>query len=118
MLHLKDIFIFFILGYLLKHGYDSCCYLIFDPCFDKLFEKTKNSKKTTKTLKNAFLIYLHRFLAFSSSLLLLIFGPYVLEMVCDRIKELISYPKCRSVEVINNPARPGLNHREVNYIEL
>jgi len=45
MLHLKDIFIFFILGYLLKHGYDSCCYLIFDPCFDKVFEKTKNSKK-------------------------------------------------------------------------
>jgi len=28
----------------------------------------------------------------------------------------MSYPKCRSVTVINNPARPGLNHREVNYI--
>jgi hypothetical protein len=28
----------------------------------------------------------------------------------------MSYPKCRSVEVINNPARPGSNHREVNYI--
>jgi hypothetical protein len=26
------------------------------------------------------------------------------------------YPKCRSVAVINNPARPGSNHREVNYI--
>ena len=24
--------------------------------------------------------------------------------------------KCRSVEVINNPARPGSNHMEVNYI--
>jgi len=28
----------------------------------------------------------------------------------------MSSPKCRSVEVINNPARPGSNHREVNYI--
>jgi hypothetical protein len=27
----------------------------------------------------------------------------------------MSYPKCRSVTVINNPARPGSNHREVNY---
>jgi histone deacetylase 1/2 len=34
----------------------------------------------------------------------------------DTIKELMSYPKCRSVEVINNPARSGSNHREVNYI--
>jgi hypothetical protein len=34
----------------------------------------------------------------------------------DTIKELMSYPKCRSVEVINNSARPGSNHREVNYI--
>ena len=31
-------------------------------------------------------------------------------------KELMSSPKCRSVEVINNPARPGSNHREVNCI--
>jgi hypothetical protein len=35
-----------------------------------------------------------------------------------RSKSLMSYPKCRSVEVINNPARPGSNHREVNYIKL
>jgi len=34
----------------------------------------------------------------------------------DTTKELMSSPKCRSVEVINNPARPGSNHREVNYI--
>jgi len=34
----------------------------------------------------------------------------------DTIKELMSYPKCRSVEVINNPARSRSNHREVNYI--
>jgi hypothetical protein len=27
----------------------------------------------------------------------------------------MSSPKCRSVEVINNPAIPGSNHREVNY---
>ena len=26
----------------------------------------------------------------------------------------MSYPKCRSVKVINNPARLGSNHREVN----
>jgi hypothetical protein len=34
----------------------------------------------------------------------------------DTTKRLMSSPKCKSVEVINNPARPGLNHREVNYI--
>jgi hypothetical protein len=28
------------------------------------------------------------------------------------------YPKCRSVEVINKPARPESNQREVNYIKL
>ena len=28
----------------------------------------------------------------------------------------MSSPKYRSVEVINNPARPGSNHREVNCI--
>jgi hypothetical protein len=28
----------------------------------------------------------------------------------------MSSPKCRSVEVINNPARPGSIHREVNCI--
>jgi hypothetical protein len=28
----------------------------------------------------------------------------------------MSSPKCRSVEVMNNPARPGSNHGEVNYI--
>jgi hypothetical protein len=33
-----------------------------------------------------------------------------------RSKDLMSSPKCRNVEVINNPARPGLNHREVNCI--
>jgi hypothetical protein len=41
--------------------FDDCCYPIFDPYFDKFTEKTKNSKKTMKTPKNAFLIYLHRF---------------------------------------------------------
>jgi hypothetical protein len=34
----------------------------------------------------------------------------------DTTKRLMSSPKCRSVEVIDNPARPGSNHREVNYI--
>ena len=34
----------------------------------------------------------------------------------DTIKELMSSSKCRSVEVINNPARPGSNHREINCI--
>ena len=33
----------------------------------------------------------------------------------DTVKELMSSPKCRSVEVINNPARTGSNHKEVNY---
>jgi len=36
--------------------------------------------------------------------------------VANTIKELMSYPKCRSVTVINNPVRPGSNHREVNCI--
>ena len=36
----------------------------------------------------------------------------------DMIKRLMSYPKCKSVEVINNPARPGSNRREVNCIKL
>jgi hypothetical protein len=31
-----------------------CCYPIFDPCFDKFSEKTKNSKKTMKTQKMHF----------------------------------------------------------------
>jgi len=34
----------------------------------------------------------------------------------DTTKRLMSSPKCRSVEVINNLARPGSNHREVNCI--
>ena len=34
----------------------------------------------------------------------------------DTVKELMSSPKCRSVEVINNLARLGSNHMEVNYI--
>jgi len=34
----------------------------------------------------------------------------------DTTKRLMSSPKCKRVEVINNPARPGSNHREVNCI--
>jgi len=34
----------------------------------------------------------------------------------DTTKRLMSFPKCRSVEVINNPARPRSNHRKVNCI--
>ena len=37
-------------------------------------------------------------------------------MFSDTIKELMSYPKCMSVTVINNPAIPGSNHKEVNCI--
>ena len=37
-------------------------------------------------------------------------------LITDTIKRLMSSSKCRSVEVINNPARPGSNHREVNCI--
>jgi len=39
-----------------------------------------------------------------------------LEVEIDTTKRLMSSPKCRSVEVINNPARLGSNHREVNCI--
>ena len=41
---------------------------------------------------------------------------FILVMGDDTTKRLMSSPKCRSVEVINNPARPGSNHREVNCI--
>ena len=41
---------------------------------------------------------------------------YIFYLVCDTTKRLISSPKCKSVEVINNLARLGSNHREVNYI--
>jgi len=34
----------------------------------------------------------------------------------DTTTRLMSFPKCRSVEVINNPVRPGSNHKEVNCI--
>ena len=37
-------------------------------------------------------------------------------LLSDTTKRLMSSPKCRSVEVINNPVRPGSNHREVNCI--
>ena len=43
-------------------------------------------------------------------------GTEVDVMVCDTTKRLMSSSKYRSVEVINNPARPGSNHREVNCI--
>jgi len=36
--------------------------------------------------------------------------------IFDTTKRLMSYLKCRSVEVINNPTRPRSNHREVNCI--
>jgi hypothetical protein len=39
-------------------------------------------------------------------------------MDIDTIKILMSYPKYRSVEVINNPTRLGSYHKEVNYIKL
>ena len=34
----------------------------------------------------------------------------------DTTKRLMSSSKCESVELINNPARPGSKHSEVNYI--
>jgi hypothetical protein len=40
----------------------------------------------------------------------------MVHIAIDTTKRLMSSPKCRSVEVINNPARPGSNHREVNCI--
>ena len=36
----------------------------------------------------------------------------------DMIKRLMFYPKCRSVEVINNLTRSRSNHKEVNSIKL
>jgi len=42
--------------------------------------------------------------------------PWQRHQKLDTIKRLMSHPKCRSVKITNNPARPGSNHREVNYI--
>jgi len=39
-------------------------------------------------------------------------------IVTDTIKELMFYPKCRSVEIINNSARPGSIHKKDNYIYI
>jgi hypothetical protein len=36
--------------------------------------------------------------------------------ILDTIKKLMSYPKCRNVEVINNPVRPESNYIKFNYI--
>jgi hypothetical protein len=35
----------------LAEANNSCCYPIFDPCFDKFSEKSKNSEKTLKIQK-------------------------------------------------------------------
>jgi len=43
-------------------------------------------------------------------------GFFGILYVGDTIKELMSSPKCKSVEVINNLARSELNHRDVNGI--
>ena len=44
-------------------------------------------------------------------------GPFIgLASAGYMIKRLMSSPKCKSVEIINNPARPGSNHGEVNCI--
>jgi hypothetical protein len=40
---------------------------------------------------------------------------YFLKLHSNTTKRLMSSPKCRSVEVINNLARPESNHMEVNY---
>jgi hypothetical protein len=37
---------------------DECCYPIFDPCFDKFSEKSKNSEKQRKSKKILFFIYI------------------------------------------------------------
>ena len=40
---------------------------------------------------------------------------YLFDCMSDTTKRLMCSPKCRSVKIINNPARPGSNHKEVNY---
>ena len=39
----------------------TCCYPIFDPCFDKFSEKIQKIAKNIENPKNTFLIHLHRF---------------------------------------------------------
>jgi len=45
-------------GAMIAHS--QCCYPIFDPCFDKIFKKSKNNEKQQKS-KKKILIYLHCF---------------------------------------------------------
>ena len=42
-------------------------------------------------------------------------GPKAYKL-SDMTKRLMSFPKCMSVEVINNTVRLGSNRMEVNYI--
>ena len=44
-----------------ENGGTMCCYPNFDPPFNKIFKKSKNSEKTTKIQKNMFLLYLQCF---------------------------------------------------------
>jgi hypothetical protein len=41
--------------------------------------------------------------------------PLTHPTLIDTTKRLMSSPKCMSVEVLNNPTKPGSNHKEVNY---
>jgi hypothetical protein len=53
----------------------------------------------------------------SPNLISLLHGKMsIFYVVFDTIKELMSYPKCRSVKVINNPVRMRSIHRDANYI--
>ena len=55
-------------------------------------------------------------ISFSANSFLLCLSVLLTVNMSDITKRLMSSPKCRSVEPINNPARPGSNHMEVNYI--
>ena len=39
-------------GAMIAHS--QCCYPIFDPCFDKIFKKSKNNEKQQKSKKKIF----------------------------------------------------------------
>jgi hypothetical protein len=80
----------------------------------KTFKNLNSFKTMLKMLKTMQIYQEHIFFRFSFFFAIFVFFSKTLGN--DTTKELMSSPKCRSVEVINNSIRPGSNHREVNCI--
>jgi len=93
----------------------SLSFFLFSACAS--FQMAKNKRKVAATVTRGKAILhdpVHLPLFFPPC-------PHQWPVLCvlmffDTTKELMFSPKYRSVEVINNPTRPGLNYMEVNCI--